>query len=64
MSEISDAAAIMGRKGGRARAKALTPERRLEISRLANEAYRAKLRAQVAKSRLDPGSRRSVVMSG
>ena len=33
--EISNAAAEMGRKGGKARAAKMTPERRAEIARLA-----------------------------
>lgn len=35
-----------GRKGGVARAKALTPERRREIAKLAQQAYRRKKAAK------------------
>ena len=37
-SAISKAAAIMGRKGGVARARKLTPQRRSEIARIAHRA--------------------------
>jgi hypothetical protein len=38
MDKMKSAAAIMGRKGGAARAKALSPERRLAIARKASKA--------------------------
>ena len=44
-SAASKAASVLGRRGGKARAKALTPERQSEIGRLAIRARWAKVRA-------------------
>jgi hypothetical protein len=46
--------AVRGWLGGRARAKALTPERRREIARLANKARWARLDAKARRKATEP----------
>jgi len=46
--ELRAAAAALGRKGGRARAAALTPERRREISGMGGAVMKAKALARKA----------------
>jgi hypothetical protein len=46
-SQTSEAAAVLGRKGGPARAKALTAKRRREIARLGGLAKAQKVKENV-----------------
>lgn len=54
-TDIHEAAAALGRRGGQARARNLSPERVREIASIASNARWAKVRAQVAESRKAQG---------